>query len=363
MCPGRIGAIFSKVRAVGLVRGLLGPGCMKALRSYALLTALVAFSPLAHAEPDVAAARALLSSTARPKPSDLRRAYGGTLPATNPFVHHAPAWYRAGAYNDADEGMRHEHLLGHIRETLPKTIAHLEKAHPGATYAALGRDVVQMSDALEAYYSSIGQPHRSVRIDASTASFTGNDKDIVSFVEQTTPLDYAKLHERPFVVYDNTSYGANSQSRKLMRALYGGLHAAGKTSRDHADKLTLTTIYQGYGAPLLPANAARADSALARHVADEQAALGDTGLGPVNILAIPGMGYGLEWHGSFGPMVRTGDVVRTTPTPGGSPQSRESILWEAHEMLKIVESPEFRSAVERESQALGIQAPHHKGVN
>ena len=336
---------------------------MKALAPCALLTALLAFSPHAHAEPDVAAARALLSSTVRPKPSDLRRAYGGTLPATNPFSHHFPAGYRAGAFNDFDQGMRHEHLLGHIRETLPKTIAHLEKAHPGATYAALGRDVVQMSDALEAYYSSIGQPHRSVRIDASTPSFTGNDKDIVSFVEQTTPLDYAKLHERPFVVYDNTRYGASSQSRELMHALYAGLHATGRASRDHADELTLSTIYQFSRAPMLPANAAMADSTLAQHVASEKTALGDSGLGPVNILRIPGMGYGLEWHGSFGPMVRTGDVVRTTPTPGGTPQSRESILWEAHEMLKIVESPEFRAAVERESQALGIQAPHHKGVN
>ena len=339
---------------------------MRALRSGALLATLVAFSSLAStpalAEPNIAAARALLDSPTRPTPSDLRRAYGGTIPAENPFKHHYPLGYNRNQAMNVAQGMRHEHLVGHLRATMPKAIAHLEKAYPGATYAALGRDVVVMSDALDAYYGAIGQHGRAVRVNASTASFWSRDyRDTVDLVTQSTGLDLDHVHERGFVLYDNTSYGANSQSRKVMSALYTALQQRGANTADYAHKLTLATIWHGSGAQMMPT--AGADAFLANHVASQKQKMGPRALGPAAILRVPGIGYGLEWHGSFGPMARTAAGVTTTPGALAGIANRESILWEAHEMLRLTESPEFHQLVEQETQQLGIKAPHENVGN
>ena len=340
---------------------------MRALRSGALLATLVAFSSLAsvpvHAEPNVAAARALLDSPTRPTPSDLRRAYGGTLPAVNPFKHHSPLAYNRNQAMNTVQGMWHDHLVQQLRETMPKAIAHLEKAYPGATYAALGRDVVVMSDALDAYYGSIGQHGRAARVNASTASFSSNNhQDTVDLVTHSTGLDLDHVHERGFVLYDNTRYRASSQSRKVMSSLYTALQQRGKNTADYADKLTLATIWNGNGAQMMPSSAAGADAFLASHVASQKQQMGPGALGPAQILRIPGIGYGLEWHGSFGPMRRTAAGVTTAPGALANIETRESILWEAHEMLRLTESPEFQQSVEHEAQQLGIQAPHEKAA-
>ena len=174
----------------------------------------------------------------------------------NPFTHHYPVAFDPKTPMSA-QSTRHEQLVGHLHRTMPTTIARLEKAYPGATYAGLGRDVVVMSDG----------------------------------------------------------------------------------------------------------TAAAADAFLASHLASERLQMGPGALGPVHALQISGIGYGLEWHGSFGPMTRTGSGVTTQPGAVANLETRESILWEAHEMLRVTESPEFRASVEREAQLLGMKAPHHNAGN
>ena len=280
----------------------------------------------------------------------------------NPFTHHYPVAFDPKTPMTA-QSTRHEQLVGHLHRTMPTTIARLEKAYPGATYAGLGRDVVVMSDALDAYYGSIGQQGRAARVNASTASFHhASHEDTYDLVRHSTGLDLDHVHESGFVLYDNTRYAETSQSHKVMAALYSALHALGKSSADYAGTLSVASISEGYPTKL-PGTAAAADAFLASHLASERLQMGPGALGPVHALQISGIGYGLEWHGSFGPMTRTGSGVTTQPGAVANLETRESILWEAHEMLRVTESPEFRASVEREAQLLGMKAPHHNAGN
>jgi hypothetical protein len=329
---------------------------------YRCLTWILLLAPLtlAHADERPAALQALLRSPTRPRPSALRAAYGGRIPDQNPFSHHRTKNYNAAeAVNAEEEGSRHNHLLGHVMNKLPKTIAMLEKLHPGATYAGLGRDAAILSDALEAYYTSIGQHDRVERIDLSTSSFTGSERDLIDFMHNQPGLKLDRLREKGFVVFDNTSYGASSQSRKVMQALYSALQERGLDAAEHTRQLNIVSFHNSGSVKALP-GPDQLDAFLATHFAQQRNELAQNrpGHSPSNALTIPGFAYGLEWHGSFGRMARQGGKVTTSPGAQSSDQNHESILWEHHELLKAVNSPEFRAAVERESRALGIKAPH-----
>ena len=281
------------------------------------------------------------------------------MPKTNPFVHHYPKVFDENEQpTGTDDGARHEHLIAHVMKTVPRAIAHLEKAYPGATYAALGRDAVVMSDVLEAYYSSFRQMKRAARINVSTPSFTGNAADIVDLVTSTTPLDFDKLHKRGFVVYDNTSYGAQSQSMQVMRALYGELGRRGEAPAAFVRKLNLVSLWSYGGAMPLPGDSST-DAFLKSYFDEQELHVRNRGGSPPGaVLRMPFIGYGLAWHGPWGRMTRSGSTVSTEPSSEGHATTHESILWEAHEVLHAVKSPEFRQAVEHETAAVGIKAPH-----
>lgn len=113
-------------------------------------------------------------------------------------------------------------LLSAFQSDFSKVVAQLEYAFPGAVFLGLGRDSAILVDALDAFYSHLGQAGRSKLIEASGNSFSQNpsDETIVKFLANYG-LDLDKLEQsRPIVIFDGTRYNTNSQSRVIMAAIY-----------------------------------------------------------------------------------------------------------------------------------------------
>jgi hypothetical protein len=107
---------------------------------------------------------------------------------------------------------------------LATIIASFEKAYPGLTYAFLGRDSAFLADAIEAFYLAHGQVGRVVRLNASGNSINPAPPDVLlAFLRQNGFRPTANGLERPYIIIDRTSYGPNSQSRRLLSAGYSSL--------------------------------------------------------------------------------------------------------------------------------------------
>jgi hypothetical protein len=285
----------------------------------------------------------LVKQLLRPTPADLLKAYGGKLPAKNPF-------------NDDTDASEVD-----AKEYLPKMIAQFEKAYPGATYAALGRDAVRMADMFAAYYETIGQPNRVARINLSTGSFTDTKGDevkpsaIAKFITTHTPLRFKDPAKIPgFVIFDATSYSESSQSPLVMDAIYEGFTKRGFSTQNLPAKVNIVSIDESNAL-----TKSRAEKRMSTYFAQEKSwQLKRPGSSPHQPLDLIGTSHGEEWHDSWDSLTWKGSRYVTVPTAKGDVETHKQILSEFYETLKLVQNPAFRHLIEAESKALGIKAPH-----
>lgn len=140
----------------------------------------------------------------------------------------------------------------------PTLIAQLEKAVPGATWAFLGRDSDAIADIVEAFYQSIGQTDRVVRIGMSKTTLWENGngaqiatkEDIVEFIK-SYGFDLASFRQsHPFIIVDTLSRGGGTQGRVVIDALYSVYEDQGGNAADLVRYFNMiglaTSTYQGF---------------------------------------------------------------------------------------------------------------------
>ncbi len=246
-------------------------------------------------------------------------------------------------------------------------IASMERAFPGATYLGLGRDVALLTDLLDGFYQSIGQPNRVRRLDASGPSFphyynattesSQNDRELLFDFLRSNGLSFEKMNDDyPFVVFDVTSWRSTSQSRQLIRAAYQSYSLQGGDLKKLYDRVNFVGISMSGGTEsnvIKPSlNIEQLKESERSHITTE---------GPVHPFYLPkvtsSLTYTTGWHEMFGPFHRTADG-RVSTTPGADvPSAHETILGEMFDVMKIVRDPTFIDLVKKAALELGYEFP------
>lgn len=284
--------------------------------------------------------RQLLALDHQPTVTEIKAAFGGKLPEKNPF------------------GRPTQSLLGTARERAPGVIAAFEKAFPGATYAALGRDAAFLGDILDAFYGGLGQK-RVVRVGASGQSLTGNEEAIVEFL-RPLGLDLARLDELPpFVMFDQTRYRETSQSQTYLRAV---TRVCARRASCDLDKLRAKFNFINTGPnvdQMYRANIVNADSYVADFL-DGQRTSWPPDAAPQAILSVDvpqELVYTTEYHGKFGVLHEVDGDVRADPGSMSRRRDRLQILADVYEIIRITSTEEFREGVRQAAADLHFEFP------
>lgn len=292
-------------------------------------------APWLHASED--GVRQLLSMENRPTIADMKR--------------HLSPWPRKNPFKGRDNYGR----IARFSDDFPTVIVNFERAFPGATFAGLGRDSALIGDLLDAFYRSIGQVGRVVRLNASGGSFHGASQGtLVSFMK-SAGLDLENIGEAPpFIIFDQTSYSRwynqMSQSRALVYAGYQTYARMGGDPKDLVRKFNLISNGNYSANDIKHTNVEAFLSSLENRVGAS---------GPDAVLLNPARlyGYSSEWHGSFGAFSDTGSGPVARVGPANSESVRQAILWELFEAIRILERPSFLKKVKSVSKGFGFEFP------
>ncbi len=233
-------------------------------------------------------------------------------------------------------------------ENVAKIITKFEKAYPGATWYGLGRDVYLLNDAMDAFYTYIGQPGRVKRLHASQQSFlssVSDDKYVYEFMK-TNGIDLDKIDQLPpQIIFDTTSYGNSSyrlsQSRHLMRAIYNKWEKMGRQAKDLFRKVNFLAVNFN-----------------SSHVTlDEKTDMNaffskltvDSGPKPLLTVLDDKLAYCQEWHGIYEAFQETADGRIETPFKRahvGNAQ-RMAMLDELWQIRETIMNPVFVKSVEK----------------
>jgi len=306
----------------------------------------------------------LLDSPNRPTLEDIESALG-SIPPRLPFGSSGDA--RTIEPSNISSFVRGESLLENTKIFLPQIVAQLEKAFPGGTYAVLGRGAGLLADALEAFYFSIGEHDRVVRLKASTTSFTldgsGNIQAfripqdlIVRFLLTSGMPSKIAPDTRPFVMLDITGFRQHSQSTQLMQAAYSYYLAQGTSPQAIAEKISFVSTMKYFDTTERTTH--YIDSGFSLERFNEK---NFDGSGPVKILTVPGDKFMYEdmtlqrtWHARFGKLVDTGTSVFGSPGAPSNKSVRKQILDTMVALYHLVSQPTFLKRVEEESAKLGF---------
>ncbi len=283
----------------------------------------------------------LLRQVERPTVAQLmktvRAAYGGKLPTENPF---------GGASH-----VKHESTL------IADMVAQLEHAFPGGHYLPLGRDAVLIADALEGFYTAIGQTGRVKRLDMSGLSLPHyrnahpgtyeEDRPIIHDFLKSNGLDLANATKKaPYIMIDVTSYGETSQSTQLVRSVYRtwvkDLGGDPKALYDHVNFV---------GTPMGGPVTFISDHKNIDAVKDRLRSQTGTD-GPRELLYLGGnmsrLTYTSSWHSDFVKMERQSNgTVTAQPGRQSSLGSKQEVLAELFEVEALTSKPEFLDQVRR----------------
>jgi hypothetical protein len=241
-----------------------------------------------------------------------------------------------------------------------RVIAQLEYLFPGATIAPLGRDAAILGDIVDAFYQSIGQQGRVQRLNASTSSFK-NDPNGTLALEflKSNGLNLDRDYQGPpFIIFDRTSYSANSQTTQLINAGYRAYAAEHGEVESLLRRFNLVSSHDGNQSKMMPlTNKASIDNyfkAVETHVRQTKSS-------PSHVI---GLGTTLvdspAWHDTFGAFYNEGNRIVTRPGTLANEQIRRSVLAEMHLAIKIVSSPEFLERVKAQARELGFEFPMHR---
>jgi hypothetical protein len=140
-----------------------------------------------------------------------------------------------------------QHWQTQLQQHGPEFIAMLECAFPSATWAFVGRDTAMLADLAEAFYLSVGQKDRVVRLGISRGALDGlNDASIVTYL-QSKGLSLSRRPARPFILVDTVSRGgavggshlSGRQGRRLLDAGYNQFVAIGGRPKDLLERFNM----------------------------------------------------------------------------------------------------------------------------
>ncbi len=234
---------------------------------------------------------------------------------------------------------------------LARNIVSLEKAYPGGRYAFLGRDSVQIGQAIDAFYRSIGQPDRVVLLNASGNSIYGtNHVTLLNFL-RSNGLDPRTIdNDHPFVIIDNTNYNTNSQSRELLASFYEEYVAQGGNLKNLIQKVAVVGT-QSQGTLINP------KTDLGNFF---QSNSNGNGVPPriLSIDAVTSAGtYTAEWHGYFGKFIQDSQGKTVAPPGYDNSPTHSQILLSLFQWINTVRSPAFLKKINETADEFGLRFP------
>lgn len=236
-----------------------------------------------------------------------------------------------------------------IREEIPRGIATLEYFFPGATFAALGRDAFLLGDVLDAFYLSIGQQGRVVRLNCSAGTFRNQriSQILPEFLRQAGAHFRGLRRAQPFVIFDSTDMGDNSQSTKLIKTAFDHF-GENIGPREIVHKFHLVSTRHGKKASETNPAAYFKESASDVHWFQRLRR-------PLQIEFLHPFMYPTTWHGKFGEFTEVDGRWTGTPGPRSALGKRYRILKTQELIWKTVSDPGFYRLVEREAHRLRYQ--------
>ena len=286
-----------------------------------------------HTARDEAIIQKLIKREHRPTVEEVYQAFRGKIPQAS----------RDQQNNKTQTGWGNS-----IRNSLPIVIAKLEYYYPGAIWAALGRDATPIADLLEAFYLNHGQTGRAVRISASTGTFLSSPTLFIRMLKQLG-MDLKKRNSRPFIIFDRTSYGDDSQSTKLIQMIYN--HYLGK--RISQNKLQVFLKKAAIVTSAHSSTASRIDffKSVFQVSKGQQYPWEILGVGELNNFTDQ---VHQEWHGTFGELItykngRISGIVDTYINV----EKRRAALEMMFEAYHEVRKNSFYQDVRREAKKLG----------
>lgn len=241
----------------------------------------------------------------------------------------------------------------YTEEALALYIAELEWAYPGAIYMPLGRDIVILGDALDAFYHMHGYPGRVIRLNASGQSLRGQEHLIYRWV-QSSGVDFEKIKDSPgYVITDYSNYYLphGSQSTLILTEVYNGYERAGGKRED------LLTKFVFYNSHFSVSGSSVAAGGDREAFLEERRAELRQGLIPQKTFsATQQMRRDGEWHSNFLPLTEQEDGS-VTAAPGAlqSAVHRVKILCQMRQFIHMASRPRFLELVKKHARKLGYE--------
>jgi hypothetical protein len=226
---------------------------------------------------------------------------------------------------------------------LPSLIVALEKAHPGAKYAFLGRDMDLIADAVEAFYLSIGQENRVARIRFSTPSLQGATPQLITdfLIQSGLNADPKSADAVPLVLVDYTSFSERSQSTQIIKATLSELEARGVPKNELLKRMNVFSVAYPNGAFPALANSKKDFKAFFNRQA-KSIERGTQYIAGVPNFPARALAYGSEWHGTYGPISRSKDgTLATNPMSRFDVDTKQSVFHDIVQAIKISTSSQF----------------------
>jgi hypothetical protein len=243
-----------------------------------------------------------------------------------------------------------------FKTNIPTLIVSLEKAFPGGTYAFLGRDMDLVADAVEAFYLSVGQTDRVVRIKISTPSLQNASQDIITDYLIHLGLDAKpKSHKPPMVMVDYTSFGTSSQSTRITYAVLQELLKRGLPANDILTRFNVASIHGGIAVDTIN-TVTTSQEGLQKKLELQNRNWVDNGkIDRIIRVPLNSVAYGSEWHDTYGPLHKNGrGPVTTTPSRYFNSVQKVPVLSNMIAAIKLASSPIFQKEVWNKAVTHGV---------
>lgn len=249
-------------------------------------------------------------------------------------------------------------LNGAVLRESPRMIAEFEKAFPGATLAFIGRDMALIADIFEAYYTSIGQPERVVRIDVSSKTFEHITADqMVAYLKQKG----AENSNKPFILVDTISKGNGRQGRALLQAWYRYQQGQGVKISDEIRRVNMIGLEISATDPqiaknslsnvreILQAEQQAYETDPNRSITDHKILIFKDKRPMGTHLGINEVGYEQwtgSWHEPFGEVYVDGGELKTRVGGLRAPTMRQAVIAFQTQILRQMTTPSFHQRVQ-----------------
>ena len=255
----------------------------------------------------------------------------------------------------------------------PKLIAAFEKTYPGARWVFLGRDGLPWADLFEAFYLSIGQPDRVIRVGISKPSMVNvTDHTLLRLMAQEG-IDLDRLpSQSPVVFVDSVSTGFGRQGRRLIATLYREWIRRGRDPLEIVNKVDMigliVSTFRGRENDFRLKPLHQFMQSLLLMNLEQQPNLNTDEIWPrLQVLTYPqeaqlanesGYTHFLgAWHDSFGEITEGPYGLSAKPGISSSLTVKKEIVWIQSQIWNFVNTGACLRQVQQESAALGVKFP------